>query len=156
MVYLAASELINVLPANISIGTDTTPLTYGEVGSIIGGISAEIDAHAAAAGYSVPITDSATTALALVQQIAKDGAGARVLRILFFGTGAAPLTTAEEWEEAYKAALKAMDDGDLVLPGAPEDTTETTRLLARSFSTESSADSLETGASAYISRVWEP
>lgn len=155
--YLAATELTLRLPANVSIGTNTIPLTLGEVGSIIGEVGARFDAVAAGAGYAIPVSSTAS-AWPMVQQIVRDGAGARVLRILFFGTGAAPLTTAEEWEKAYEDALEAIKDADIALPGVGQDSSETIRALPRSFSTTyaAMAPALERGASVYVPRTWEP
>jgi hypothetical protein len=158
VVYLAATELTLRLPANVSIGTNTSPLSLGEVGSIIGEVSAQFDSVAARAGYTVPIAQSATLSMPLIQQIVRDGAGARVLRILFWGTDSAPLTTAEEWEASYKEALRLISDADMLLPGAGEEAGESGRMLPRSFSTSYAgiATSLETGASVYVPRTWEP
>lgn len=157
MPYLAATELTLRLPANVSIGTDTTPISIGEVGSIIGEVGARFDAVAAKSGYAIPVSSTAS-AWPMVQQIIRDGAGARVLRILFWGPGSPPLTTAEEWEKAYEDALKAILEGELVLPGVPEEGGESIRLLPRSFSTTSVgiAGDLERGASVYVPRTWEP
>lgn len=156
MPYLAATELSLRLPANVSIGTNTGPLNLGEVGSIIAEVGAQFDAFVAGAGYVVPVPTGAS-AYPMVQQIIRDGAGARVLRVLFFGTGSAMLTTAEEWEQAYRDALRAIKDGDLALVGASEDSSEAVRMLPRSYSTSGdAADDLDSGASAYVGRLWEP
>lgn len=153
MPYIAATELTLILPANVSIGTNTAPLRLGEVASIIAEVESKFDSVAAAAGYAVPIS-SAAAAFPMVQQVVKDGAGARVLKILF---PRGEMRTAEEWQAAYEAALKAIRAADIVLPGAAEEAGESNRLLPRSFSTSGlAASDLESGASAYIPRTWEP
>lgn len=156
MPYLSATELSLRLPANVSIGTNTSPLTLGEVGSIIAEVGAHFDSVVARAGYSVPV-DSGASAYPYVQQIIRDGAGARVLRILFWGNqGSAPMTTAEEWEQAYKDALAAITDGDIVLIGVGENASDDFVLLPRSYGADTTIEALERGASAYVPRTWEP
>jgi hypothetical protein len=153
MAYVSATELTLIFPANVSIGTNTLPIALGEVASIIAETQSRFDAVAAGAGYAVPIATGASS-YPMVQQIVKDGAGGRVLRILF---PRGEMRTAEDWTAAYEAALKAIMDSDLLLLGAAEDASETNRLLPRAFSTANiSDDPVMTGASAYISRVWEP
>src|SRR6266540_3057817 len=140
MAYISATELSLILPANVSIGTNTMPLNLGEVASVIAEVGARFDSAAAGAGYALPI-DASAAAYPLVQQIVKDGAACRVLRILFpaLGGGPAggPLPLAEDYCAAYAAAIAMLEAGDLALPGVGETTSEDTRLLARSWSTSS-------------------
>ncbi len=156
--YLNASEVAVVLPAGASIGTNTTPLTLGEVGTVIAQVSAEVDGFLAAAGVAVPINASlATGAYAQVQRITMQGAAAQVLDVLFPNVGGGKTTLASEYRDAYEKALKMIADKKLALPGAALDTGETGRALPRSFSTsESSATAAAFAASPLVPMAWEP
>lgn len=129
MAYIGATDLTLVLPANVSIGTNTLPLTLGEVGSIIHEYEAELNAAAAHAGYTVPIACSASLSFELMQLNTKRGAAAHLLDILF---PSPPLAVAETYRDAYEAFLKALRDGDMTLPDVDSPGTEG-RALPRSF-----------------------
>lgn len=151
MPYLVASELTTVLPAGVSIGTNTAPLTLGEVGSIIAEISAELDGAAAGAGYTVPVSSVATQAYTQMQSWTKQGAGARVLNIIFPNVSGGPgsrTTLAAEYAAAYRDALKALRRGEMPLVGADHDAGEGARELARSYATS------ETTATAGVDPVF--
>lgn len=144
MAYLSATELTMILPANVSIGTNTDPFTLGEVASVIYRVGANFDAAAAAAGYAVPLAPpasaGATQAWAQAQQIVLDGAAAIVLGVIFpnmtgGGRGGDRVTVADRYQKAYDDALKMLRDGNLPLVGAPTSTGEEARELPRSFTT---------------------
>lgn len=157
MSYLSASEIAVILPAGASIGTNTIPLALGEVGSIIGQVSAEVDGYLAAAGISVPISTSATQAYPQVQRIVTYGVAAQILSTLFPNTGGGRTTTASEYKDSYEKALKMIADKKLILVGASPDTGEAGRALPRSYSTSNSGDeAAEFSASPMIPMDWQP
>jgi len=157
MPYLAATELTVILPQGASVGATTIPLNYGEVATIIAQFSAEVDGYLSAAGYSIPISITATQAYAQVQGIVTAGAAARVLDILMPNAGGGTTTLASEYRDAYEKALKAIADRKMSLPGAGQDTGETGRALPRSFSTsEPTADAAAEAASPLVTMLWEP
>ena len=74
MAYVIASDLAAQLPQNIPISASTVPLAWGEVDILIGRIAAELNAHAAKAGYIVPVSTTATAGgYALMQKWNLDG-----------------------------------------------------------------------------------
>lgn len=157
MAYIGATELTLVLPAGISIGTNTSPLTLGEVASVIVEISAELDAAAAARGYVVPVGTSATSAYAQMQRWAKLGAGAQILGVLFPnlpGQTGGRTTLASEYRQSYQDALKALRKGDIPLVGATEDATSTVRELPRSYSSSNPVATV--GVEPTIDMDWSP
>jgi hypothetical protein len=131
--YLGATELR--LPNGIGpFGASTRPLTLGAVGSIVFQISAELDAAAAAAGYGVPVSTTATGAYAQMQQAAQAGAAWLVLRDVFpnvSGT-ADRASIASEYRDAYRGFLKMLREGTVPLVGASLDTGTAGRQLPRS------------------------
>lgn len=135
--YIGASELSLILPANVSIGTNTQPLTLGEVASVIVEVSAELDSAAAAAGYAVPVSTAATSAYAQMQRWCKQGAGAAVLGIIFpnLGGPGARSSLADDYRTAYRDALKALRKGEMPLIGASPGAAGEGRELPRSYST---------------------
>lgn len=140
--YIGATELTLILPAGVSIGTNTSPFTIGEAASVIVEISAELDAAAAAAGYAIPIAPPAsggpTVGYAQMVGLAKKGVGAVILRTLFPNVGNAPggrSTLADQYAKAYDDALKMLRKGELPIVGAGGDTSGTGRELPRSYST---------------------
>ena len=157
MAYVAATELTLILPAGVSIGTNTNPINLGEVASMLAEVSAAFDVIAAGKGYDVPIATGATIAYAAVQQAVKQGAGARILTTLFpnMGGPGGKTTVAGEYKAAYDAFLKGLKDGTVALPGATM-TSTVGRALPRSRST--SADPMPTGLSAspFVPIDWGP
>ncbi len=136
--YMGATELTTVLPAAVSIGTNTTPLTIAEIASMAAEISSELDSACQAAGYTVPVATTAG-AYAMLSRYCKDGVGAIVLGILAPnapGVGGR-LSLAGEFRARYEAALKMIREGKLPLPGASFDTTDGDggRELPRSYET---------------------
>lgn len=159
MSYLSATELSLLLPQGVSIGTNTDPLTLGEVASVIFEVSAELDGTLAQAGYDVPIASTATGAYAQLQRWTRHGAAYEVMRILVpnMGSPGASSTLAEEYRQAYENALKMIRDGQISLVGVGFSSGETGRTLPRSFSTTNTgADAIERGATSQFPRTWEP
>ena len=138
--YVSATELTLILPPNVSIGTNTSPLALGEVGSMIAEISAELDAAAAGAGYGVPIPTGATMAWSQMQRYTKQGAAAQVLKTIFpnLGGPGGKANLADDYWAAYQAALKAIRKGEIVFVGAGADAGGGGRELPRSYSTSNS------------------
>lgn len=137
--YFGATELI--LPAHVSIGTNTTPLNFGTVGTIIYEICAELDGAAAQAGYAAPIVPPAsggpTVGFGQMVGIAKKGVEARVLGFIFPNVpGAGPnASIVNDYRTEYMAALEAIRAGELPIVGATNSTGGEGRQLPRSFST---------------------
>lgn len=133
--YLGATELTLILPAQVSIGTNTKPWTLGEVASTIVEIEAELNAAVAQAGYDVPVPTGATYAYQLMQAKTKEGAACRVLNVLFpnmGGTGS-KVTLASDYCKAYREFVKALAGGKIALVDAPAAAGEGARELPRSF-----------------------
>lgn len=154
--YIGATEISLLLPAHVSIGTNTDPLTLGEVASMIVEISGDIDLVAAGAGYAVPISTTATISYAAVQLAAKQGVGARILGIIFPNLGGAgdKSSLAADYRDAYTNFKKGLAKGDLSLPDAGRSSTGG-RALPRSFST-SNPNAPESGASSLVPIWWRP
>lgn len=138
--YFGASELI--LPAHVSIGTNTSPINVAAVGTIIYEISFELDGAAAAAGYAVPVAPPAsggpTIGYAQMVGYAKKGVAARVLGNIFPnlpGAGANAGSLVDDYRKEYQAALQAIRKGELPIVGASTDTSGGGRQLPRSYST---------------------
>jgi hypothetical protein len=155
MAYVGATELSLILPAGVSIGTNTNPITLGEVATMLAEVSAGIDVAAAGKGYDVPIATGATIAYAAIQQAVKQGAGARILTTLFpnMGGPGGKTTIADEYKAAYDAFIKGLKDGSVALPGASMSST-TGRALPRSRST--SGEPTGYSASPFFPITWEP
>lgn len=121
---------------NATITASSMPLAIGEVATIIEQISVEIDGAAAAGGYAVPISSTATAAWSQVQLLAVRGAAWMVLDTLYPSMRPGDTSsTAKDYRDAYMAALERLRKGDMLLVGAPEDTTGAGRQLPRSYST---------------------
>lgn len=159
--YIGATELTLILPAGVSIGTNTVPFTLGEVGSVIMEVSAELDAAAAAGGYAVPIINPAsggpTVAFGQMVGYAKKGVGAQLLRTIFPNISNAPgsrATLGDQYAKAYEDALKLLRKGELPLIGAPSDTSGTGRELPRSYHTSNPAATV--GVTPHLDMDWSP
>lgn len=155
MSYAGATELTLILPAGVSIGTNTVPINLGEVATMLAEVSAAFDVVAAGKGYDVPIATGATIAYAAVQQAIKQGAGARILTTLFpnMGGPGGKTTLAGEYKAAYDAFLKGLKDGSVALPGAGM-TSTAGRALPRSRST--SGEPTGFSASPFFPMDWQP
>lgn len=153
MPYIGATEVTLVLPANVSIGTNTDPLTLGEVASIIFEVEAEVNSAAAAAGYGVPVSTESPYAFALMQRTVKRGAAAAVLGIIFPNMGGPGSRTplASEYKDAYEATLDLIRTGHEPLIDAGAAGAGGSRELARSFEVTNSIS-----PSAVIPAGWDP
>lgn len=120
MPYFGATELTLILPAGVSIGTNTSPVSIDEVATMIAEISSDLDVTMAGKGYAVPIGTGATIAYAAVQMAAKQGVGARILQTLFpnMGGPGARTTQADDYAAAYKAFKDGITKGTVALVGA--------------------------------------
>lgn len=159
MAYISATDLTLILPAGVSIGTNTAPYTLAEIAVAISEISAELDGAAAAAGYTVPIVPPAsggpTTAYQQMQLLAKKGVGALVLRAIFPGLGAAGKSTlADSYEVSYRDAIKLIREGKMPLIGAGSSAGSDGRELPRSNYT--SDTSATVGVTPTIDMDWMP
>jgi hypothetical protein len=157
MSYIGATELTLILPAGVSIGTNTVPINIGEVASMIAEISSDFDTIAAGKGYDVPIATGATIAYAAVQQAVKQGAGARILSTLFPNMGGPgdKTTLAGTYQAAYDAFKKGLKDGSVALPGAGM-TSTSGRALPRSRSTTDLPVPTGMTASPFVPMDWFP
>lgn len=155
--YIGATEVSLMLPAHVSIGTNTDPVTLGEVASIIVEIGGTLDMYAAGRGYQVPIPTAATVAYAAVQRIVKDGVGWKVLGVIFPNMGGPGDSSSivGDYRKAYTDAIAALKDGSLILSGAPLDTGQTGRVRMRSYPLAFGADAT-LAASPMIPLAWEP
>ena len=155
MAYIGATELTLILPAGVSIGTNTAPLTIGEVASIVFEIEADLNSVAAAVGYDVPIPTGATYAFAQMQLQTKNGAGWRVLGIIFpqIGGPGDKSSLAADYRDAYNAFKTGLAKGTISLidVGTGDQGVE----LPRSFSV-AQGDAGTAGASAFIPMQWAP
>jgi hypothetical protein len=127
--YIGATDLTLLLPAQVSIGTNTLPLTLDEVGSIVFQYEAELNAAAAHAGYAVPIQSAASLSYGLMALNTQRGAAAHVLGILFPN---AEFTLAKDYRDAYQLFLRQLAAGKLTLPDVDSPGAEG-RALPRSF-----------------------
>jgi len=148
-VYFGATELI--LPAHVSVGTNTAPINFSAVGTIIYEIGAELDAAAAAAGYVVPVIPPAsggpTIGYGQMVGLAKKGVAARILGNIFPnlpGKAANAGNLVDDYRSEYQAALDQIRKGDLPIVGAGTSPGGEGRQLIRSYSTSN------TGASSGI------
>lgn len=158
MAYLVASIFTTALPRVVgTITASSTPLNLSEVATVIERISVEVDAAAAGGGYDVPVSSTATSAYAVMQNIVEEGAAWKVLRTYFPDQGGPrdQASLAAEYRDSYLDHLKLLREGELVLIGAGQSSTQGP-VLPRSFSTTSNATGLETGASVYVPRTWGP
>jgi hypothetical protein len=145
VVYIVASEITALLPrAAGTITGSSVPLTIDEVASMAARISYDLDAAAAAAGYSVPVGTDNVAAYAQMREYAEMGLTWRVLRTIFPAEEAARMPLASEYAQAYRDALTALREGKLSLVGAGSDVGGGSRELARSFQTSHFGD--ESGA----------
>lgn len=155
MPYFGATELTLILPAGVSIGTNTTPVSLDEVATMIAEVSADLDTTMAGKGYTVPVGTGATIAYAAIQMAAKQGVGARILQTLFpnMGGPGGRTTQADEYAAAYKAFKDGITKGKVLLPGADFATTGG-RELPRSRST--SGEPTGMSASPMVPIDWQP
>lgn len=118
--YLSATDLALILPAGVSIGTSTVPLTLDEVATIISKFESEADGFAAAAGYAVPVSTGATYGFGVMRQAIENGAAAFVLGVLFptMGGPGDKTSLASSYRQAYNDFKRDIAKGNLALVGA--------------------------------------
>lgn len=135
--YIGATELSGLLPNAVPTLTGSSrPLTLYEVATIIDRVSIELDTAAAAAGYLVPVSTTATQAYGQMQLYTSWGAACRTLQLIFPGGGqSAEMPLAADYCNDYKAVLDRLRTKTEILVGAASDPSETSRELARSLST---------------------
>jgi hypothetical protein len=136
--YLNASEL--VLPAHATVTGSSNP-NSAAVATMIAEVEGELDAAAAAAGYTVPLAPPASGGATIgYQQIvgyAKKGVTARVLSVMFPNLPGGPgarTTLGDDFRKEYLEALKLIREGKLPLVGAGSDSGGSGRELPRSYS----------------------
>src|SRR6266542_1839593 len=137
MAYISASELVLSFPAAAgTITASSVPMNIAEVATICERVSIELDSAAAIAGYVVPVPASASQAYAQMALYNGWGAACLTLRTMFpGGAQGAEMPLAKDYCADYTAVLQRLREGTEVLIGEPPDTGETTRELARSYST---------------------
>lgn len=140
MAYLSATlgELDYLLPGRLEVTASSTP-GIPAAQTIINGISAEIDGAIAQAGYTVPVSSTASYAFGLLQNYAALGAAWRVLSVMMPNQGGPKdqVVLASQYRDAYERALEQLRTGAIVLTGAPRDDDGASggRILPRSYST---------------------
>lgn len=143
MPYTDASSLALFLPANqgLPILTGSSYPNMDQAASMIAAFSVEVDGAALAAGYSVPVDQSATYAWALLNRYTSLGAGAQALRTLLphlSGGSNDTSNLASNMERQYRLALNDLRQGNILLSDAPRDG-GTERSMPRSNFTEDPA-----------------
>jgi hypothetical protein len=129
--YWLASDLAELAPrpGNIQILATTLPLGATNFQAMIAICSAEFDAAAAKAGKQTPIPTTATEAYLVAQGVVQNGALARAFQRVYTGPDSKFI---DRYQLAYDMAIKAIGEGTMTLPGAPDDPGQTARLLVRS------------------------
>jgi hypothetical protein len=127
--YWVPSVLAQLLPQPIVgsalVGASTLPINLTSFQIIIDENSAKFDMAAAKAGYVIPIPSTASGYIA-AQAVTRDGITADLLRIVYTGPDSHYI---DRFQQAFDAALKAIEQGDRPLPGAPPDPAADGRLL---------------------------
>lgn len=137
MPYLTASDLAVLLPVQSGgspLLTASSNPNMIDANVILGQVSAELDAAAAKAGYTIPVGTAATGAFAQLAMYARWGAGYQVLQLMTQYGRESPALAAE-YRSAYENALEMLREGNVPLVGAGRDNTETSRSLPRSYYT---------------------
>lgn len=134
MTYVGATELVGLLPGMPTFSATSQPLTVDEVAGIVQRIESNIEGAAAAAGYTIPVSSTATVAWSQITDAVVQGSGWRVLRRLYPNMGGPSDKTslAAEMRDSYLAFVKELKTGKLPLVGAGSDATAGTRELPRS------------------------
>lgn len=141
MAYLSATaDFIPRLPQSAGTFTGSSmPLSVGAVASLLEEFSLTVDGAAAAAGYAVPVSSTATSAFAQMGQIVRHGAAWEVLRTIFPGQSGQGdrASVADDYRIAYENAVRALRRGELALVGAASSSGDGGRVLPRSAETGS-------------------
>lgn len=129
--YWAASELAELAPrpGNMQILASSLPLGATNFQAMIAIVSAEFDAAAAKAGKIVPIPTTAAEAYLIAQGVVQNGALAKAFERVYTGPDS---KFVDRYRVAYQTAIEAIGEGNMALPGAPDDPGQTTRLLVQS------------------------
>lgn len=140
MAYLSATagELNMMLPERLRVtGSSVPDITSAQ--TFINGISAELDSAAAHAGYTTPISSTASYAYGLMQNYTGYGAAWRVLSVMMPNQGGPKDTVqlSSTYRDAFERALAGLRDGTITLMGAAEQGggVNAGRLLPRSYYT---------------------
>jgi hypothetical protein len=133
--YISATDLSAIFPNAVpTLTASSRPFTIAEVNTVIDRIGNELDSAAALAGYAVPIPSTATQAFSQMQLYTQWGAACRVLQVIFPGGGpSSEMPLAGTYCADYKAVLDRIRVSEEPLLGAPADTSEQARELARSL-----------------------
>lgn len=127
--YWAASDLAQYVTrpnmASVIVTATSVPVNLAQFQEIINECSGEFDQAAARSGYLTPVPTTASAGYLVARRIVRAGATADLLRTWPSGDPKA----ADRYQSAYDAALKAIEQGDRPLPGAPADPTGNGRLL---------------------------
>lgn len=108
------------------VHASSLPLTFVEFQEIIVQKSGEFDQAAAKAGYLVPIPTTATWAYEVARSVTRNGAVADALRIVYTGPDQKYV---DRFQVMFDNALKAIEQGDRPLQGAPPDPAADGRLF---------------------------
>lgn len=129
--YWRASDLAEMAPrpGGLSILASQSGLSPTTFQTMIAIVSAEFDSAAAKAGYLIPIPSTATTGYLFAQGVVEDGALAQAFGRIYTGPDS---KFVDRYKLSFDVAIKAIGDGLLLIPGAPNDPGETGRLLVRS------------------------
>lgn len=121
MDYCALSDVYPLMSAvgelrDAPVEPDATPatqLTASAAASLITQVSAEIDGHLRAKGYTLPVVDY--EALVFLTSVAASGTAARILRSLFPASEgvSGDAGAASAHEKTYQAGLALIDKGGL-------------------------------------------
>lgn len=150
--YVGATEVTLILPAPVSIGTNTGPLTLSEVASAIQRYGARVNIAAAGAGYAVPVSPSALDAYSMIQDAVIQGVAGWIMGIYGPNVPAGPGSTlAGQFTKAYEDFLEQLRDGDILLPDVGRDTEG--RQLPRSFETTNIAAAASVGGASPLISV---
>jgi hypothetical protein len=158
MGYLAATELNPNLPSRFHVTASGPGPNLTEALVMINGISAELNAAAAQAGYTVPIPTTSPGAYSLLQQYTAYGAGWRVLSVQMPNQGGPKdhEVLSSTYRDAYMSALQGLREGVIVLSDAPQDSSGTSggRILPRSYSTSNAGATVGVVPQVSISQVF--
>lgn len=152
--YVGATEVTLILPAPVSIGTNTGPLTLSEVASAIQRHGARVNIAAAGAGYAVPVSPSALDAYSMIQDAVIQGVAGWIMGIYGPNVPAGPgskSTLAGQYTKAYEDFLAQLRDGKILLPDVGRDTEG--RQLPRSFETTHAAAAASVGGASPLVSV---
>lgn len=133
MAYIGATDLI--FPAGVTISPTSSPYDFAAIDVLIAELGAEVEGYAAAAGYEVPISSTATMAYESMRRAVKNGVYGVVLNTIFpnlsNNTGDKSQSLASTYEKAYNAFKAGLASGSLILVGAASAGEDEGRVLPR-------------------------